>query len=773
MIRSRAVIAAWLLLLVAAFGVITQTRFSADLSAFLPRLPTPAQQLLVDQLRDGVVSRLLLAGLSGAPPDKLAQASRALATRLRAESRFAGVDNGEDTDSARDRALVFRHRYLLSPAVDARHFSTPALRTALEASLELLNSPAGLLAKPLVPADPTGEVLLLAERMGGAGRPASHEGVWVNAAATEALLVLRTRAAGFDIDAQEGALATVHAAFAAVKRDLETPGLELELTGPGMFAVRTRAAIQRDATRFSLLATTLVAGLLLVTFRSPRVLVLGLLPILTGAAAGIAAVSLAFGDVHGITLGFGATLIGEAVDYAIYLFMQTDPARGARGTLARIWPTLRLGVLTSICGFSAMLLSGFPGLAQLGLFSIAGLVAAVLVTRFVLPLLLPEGFAITGVEAAGARAHAVFDGLRRWRPLVGLAVLGAVAVLIAREHPWSDELSSLSPVSLADQVRDQRLRGALGAPDVRHLVVVQAGTEDQALVLAERAGTVLEVAQGEDWLSGYETPAAALPSLAAQTRRRESLPDSGILRARLAEAMEGLPFRPGTFEPFVAAVAQARTTPLLDRTMLAGTRLAARVDALLVRRGDAWFAMLPLAGLTDPARLASALAALGDARVVLLDTKAESDALYAGYRREALWFSLAGAVAIVALLALTLRTPRRVLAVCAPLAAAVLVTTGAILLIVPMLTIFHLVGLLLVVAVGSNYALFFDRALSGGANERTALSLALANTTTVIGFGMLAFSSVPVLSAIGSTVGIGAFLSLLFAAALAPREAQA
>ena len=43
---------------------------------------------------------------------------------------------------------------------------------------------------------------------------------------------------------------------------------------------------------------------------------------------------------------------------------------------ARIWPTLRLGVLTSICGFSAMLFSGFTGFAQLGLFTIVGLVVA-------------------------------------------------------------------------------------------------------------------------------------------------------------------------------------------------------------------------------------------------------------------------------------------------------------------------------------------------------------------------------------------------------------
>jgi len=41
-------------------------------------------------------------------------------------------------------------------------------------------------------------------------------------------------------------------------------------------------------------------------------------------------VSLWFGFVHGITIGFGVTLIGEAVDYAIYLLTQTSAQSGPR-----------------------------------------------------------------------------------------------------------------------------------------------------------------------------------------------------------------------------------------------------------------------------------------------------------------------------------------------------------------------------------------------------------------------------------------------------------
>ena len=126
--------------------------------------------------------------------------------------------------------------------------------------------------------------------------------------------------------------------------------------------------------------------------------------------------------------------------------------------------------------------------------------------------------------------------------------------------------------------------------------------------------------------------------------------------------------------------------------------------------------------------------------------------------------------AIVLLLLISLRSPRRVLAVLAPLAAAVIITFSLLVVSGNPLSIFHLVGLLLVVAVGSNYALFFERpTASADERERTLVSLLFANVTTMLGFGLLAFSKVPVLHAIGSTVGIGAFLSLAFSAILIAR----
>ena len=767
-------IALWLVGVAVAVLVVARGTISTDMSAFLPRSPTPGQQVLVDQLRSGVVSRLILIGIEGAPPEQLAALSKALAARLREAPEFALVANGEDIALAADRDFLWRNRYLLSPAVTAEHFTPAALHAALERDLGLLGSSAGLLVKRSLPADPTGEILVLADALaGGAQQPPTRDGVWINATGTRAVLLAHARAAGFDIDGQAQALAAIDRAFAEAKPTVPgSAAARLLTSGPGVFAVRSRLAMQEDVSRLSLIATGLVAGLLLLAYGSVRVLALAFLPVASGALVGIAAVELGFGFVHGITLGFGVTLIGEAVDYAIYLFTQTAPGSPTDRTLPRIWPTLRLGVLTSIVGFSAMLASSFTGFAQLGLFTIAGLLVAVAVTRWVLPALMTRGFAQRRTDRVAPRLLAGVRGLHRGRwPLAVLALLGVGALAAHRGALWEDELQSLSPVPVADQQLDRALRQDSGAPDVRHLVMIEAPDAERALQASAQLGRRLDALVAAGALTGFEAPDRYLPSLAVQRARQAALPDRATLSDTLQQALAGLPFRADIFAPFRDDVAAARRQHLLTPDDLHDTGLGLRLDSLLFARPPGWVALLPLRGVAEPESLAKTVAAWGEPGVTFLDLKRESDRLLAHYRDEALTLALLGVVAIVVLLAVSLRGVRRVLAVVVPLAGAVVVTAG-LLSLGGRLSIFNLFGLLLVVAVGSNYCLFFERQrLDAPEAARVVASLALANLCTVIGFGVLAGSRIPVLHGIGTTVALGALLSLIFAAVFAPRRA--
>jgi predicted exporter len=288
-------------------------------------------------------------------------------------------------------------------------------------------------------------------------------------------------------------------------------------------------------------------------------------------------------------------------------------------------------------------------------------------------------------------------------------------------------------------------------------------------------------------IGGVDSPSNYLPSLATQAARRDSLPPAAALRENLDRAARGLALDSRALTPFLDDVEAARHASLLTPKDLSGTSLTAGLDALLMHSGGRWSALLPLraapgsAADIELAPLRAALAAAGlattaaassdsgreSASVYLLDLKRESDALYDEYLHEAMRLSLAGLAAIVALLWFALRSLQRAALVLAPLVLAVLTVAAVLALCGVELTILHLVGMLLIVAVGSNYALFFDRREGGDrGGPLTVASLLIANLCTVIGFGLLSFSGVPVLEALGTTVAPGAFLALLYAALL-------
>ena len=763
-------IAGWLLGVALCVFAISQARFVSDLSSFLPAAPTEQQRLLVDQLRDGAISRVILIGIDGGDARTRADASRALAARLRPDNQFASVANAV-SGFERERDLLLAYRYVLSSNVTPARFEAEGLRAAIGETLAALASPAGMALKALVPRDPTGEMLAVAEQMRPGEGPNVVEGVWASADGARAVLVARTRAAGSDTDAQAKADATLRAAFDAVAAG---KGLRLVTTGPGVFSARARGMIERDVERLALVSLAIVVTALLLVYRSPVALGLGLVPVVSGAVAGIAAVSVGFGVVHGITLGFGTTLIGEAVDYSIYLFVQSERSERTADWIAGFWPTVRLGVLTSIAGFSALVFSGLPGLAQLGVYSITGLVVAAAVTRFVLPRMMPPGFRIRDVSPLGLRLERGVAAAGRARWIVPVAAAAAVVVLVVhRDTLFDPQISTLNPISLKDKTADAELRAALGASDARRMIAVHGASADDALASAEKIGARLDALVASGAIGGYESPARYLPSAATQQARLASLPEAAALRPRLAPAVAGTGLRPERLEPFLADVERARAAGALRREQLDATAFEQALDGMLFHdAAGRWTAMLGLRRPPDSAidvkAVSAAVAASGVTNAIAIDMKDEIDRLYSGYFERALLTSLAGLAAIVALLFGALRSPRRVARVMVPLLAGVLVVAAFHALTGTRMSLLHLVGLLLVVAIGSNYALFFDRMAAGGAGSapRTLASLALANFTTVASFGVLALSSIPVLRAIGSTVALGAFVTLAFAAVL-------
>ena len=326
---------------------------------------------------------------------------------------------------------------------------------------------------------------------------------------------------------------------------------------------------------------------------------------------------------------------------------------------------------------------------------------------------------------------------------------------------------------------DAQLRDELLAGDERTMVAVTGADVQAVLQSVEAVGARLDPLVQTGQLVGYDAITRWVPSVATQQRRRAALPDAATLQANLALATAGriVECRTAWARSCTTCSAPARRRSS-SRARSPARRWPPWCRRLLVRGADgSSTALLPVVRTPGPAgdgaQAAIEQALRGIAAAQAFNVADELRRLYSHYIREAQGQALLGALGVVLLMAAWLRSLPRLLAVCKPLALAVLLTMAGFAAFGVPLGILHLVGLLLVVAVGSNYSLFLDWLRhQGSSDEDTLASLLLANLTIVLSFGLIAASAIPALAAIGRVVAPGALLALLLSAAYAAPRVQ-
>lgn len=786
---ARIALALWLTaLLLAVLTLVVRGELVTDLQGFAPD-PVSADGIALDP-GAGPAGRMLLLAITGGEARARAAASDALVAALEGTPNVASLHNGRlDPD---DPALEFliEHRYLLSPRVDAGHFSEDRLRDHLEARRADLSSAVPELPRELIPRDPTAETRVVLERLAATGGRATTgaQGVWITPDGERALLVLRSAAAGQDLDAQAALIERTRAAFA----DLDAPELGLQIAGPAVIAVESRATIRGEVTWITTGASIALALLLLAVFRHPHPVWLAAVPLASGILLAAALVTLVFGHLHGIALAFGITVLGIALDYPLHLFAHAQRGEDARGDGGRLpqaarelWPAIALGAGSTVLVFALMAMTGFSGMAQLGLFVLTGVAVAALTTRWVLPALIPARLQHAGLPALRLPVPAGLaspPALARW----GVALLALAAVVVvasADPFPWEDRLSALHPVPEDQVALDQELRNALGLPDVRHALLITGESAERTLRAGEALAPGLEALRRDGALDGFGHAADVLPSQARQGERQAALPPPDVLRERLETARADLGFRDGAFAPFVRDIEAARQQALLAPGTLPDGPLRNALEPLLQPRedGSGWMAWIHLQGVHDADALArwSASAPLAGAPeldgvgIRHIDFFRASEELVIGFRNEALQRLALGMVAVALLLLAATRAPGRSLRILTAVGTGLLLTLASLILLGIHLSLFHLIALLLITGLCLDYAVFFSRPLrDAAARLRNLRSVSVCALSTLVVFGLLALSSLPVLQAMGLTVVLGVIFSFLAAALLAPEAAR-
>ncbi len=559
---------------------------------------------------------------------------------------------------------------------------------------------------------------------------------------------------GSAFDEQGAALAaraTRHAEAAVLK----TCGpCRILATGASLYTDAARNEAQHEIQWLTIVSTLLIMALIAFVFRSLAPHVLAALQLVASILAASAAVIACFGSIQILTLVFGTTLLGIAIDYAFlyfaeYWFGESTP----KDVMRNVRPGLYMGLLTGVVAFAFLSLAGFPALNQIAVFSVAGLLEAGLVVVLIFPVTLTQHSRVTLHPAAVWPQRFIKFASRPsyWRYLLPvLALLLAIPGWL-RLHT-SDDVRDLQHFPRQLTHSDQEIRSALGQIPPPGYFLIEASDLDQALHREETLFANLRQTLPDAALLGLSR---FLPSMLQQRASLSAWDKIFATPTALDRAFIrlGLPVALAT-----RITAEWRTAT--HQLLRAQTLFEASPDlkAFVIPAGNTVALLATVNSRTDidPVVLQQAAAAVSGVSFVAPLTRITDT--FHRIRVRASWLVIIGYLLISAIL-LWRYGRREALRMLFPPLLALAITLGVLGWLNVPVNIFVVVALILILGLGRDYAVFLREGIAH--LQPSALAVTLSALTTLCSFGLLALSQIPALHAFGLATLIGILASYL------------
>ncbi|RZT93970.1 putative exporter [Advenella incenata] len=532
------------------------------------------------------------------------------------------------------------------------------------------------------------------------------------------------------------------------------------MAGGAIYSAQGKAEGGQESTWMSITGSILTILFLLLMFRSSRILLLAL-PVAAGLLAGFAACIALLGSIHILTLIIGTSLVGLVVDFPLHwLSHATLDARW------QPWPAVRrvsrpfiISLAVTVTGYLFLLLTPLPILQQTAVFSSAAVISTFLFTRLLLPALfnhwqprptpglmpLLNGLR-RGIRGAGERI--------RHTPLLAILLLVVAASGLYLSN-WQDDIRNWvnTPQSLLNQaIQVGRLTGI--EPTSQYFIV-QAADQESLLQTEQRLSARLDtlIAQGQlrnyravsQWVnpaSEQQALKATLATLSQQPQAWAPLHALGVPDSALQAELKRRQDQP------VLTIEQSLRGTLAEpwRALWLGPDEQGRPSS-----------MITMNGLQDPSVLPALTQNIPG--VSLVDQRSHINTLFAQTRLEAIVLKLLSYTVGFLILYRVFGTRPALRILLVPLSASLTVMSLSGLIGMP-LNLFCIFGLLLVTAIGIDYAVYaYTPTLP--AEEKTA-GIFMTSITTMITFGLLYFSSTPAVATFGLSVVLGVLCNVIY-----------
>ncbi|WP_291332100.1 hypothetical protein [Desulfovibrio sp.] len=638
--------------------------------------------------------------------------------------------------------------------------SASQIDTSVRAAHDNLNSllAAGP-AQEWLRADPLGLRQRILSRL-----PAEHAGAMpdpvlgypVSADGKHLLLVLRPAHSLHDVSAAALLMDAVHA---SMQKNLASDMQGLVVGGHRHSAVNAQV-IQRDITNivfFSMLGFVLVYALLV---RSRGVLWLMLVPAFAASFA-LGGMTLLSPALSGLALGFGASVLGVAEDYAVHMHFALRSGDSAESVLGHITPPLFQGYLVNASGFAVLLLSGIPAVRQLALFALLTLSAGFALAVIVLPV-------CPWFNTPALPVHKQNTDPRR---PAGLRVFLSISALLLLCYAlFSIVQVDVSPRTMgADMAQLQqdgeKLKAVWGSRD-SNILVVEGKNTDAALAHGRAVVSSLRALEPENKLGTLTDVWPSKEQAQANVMRWEAFAaaEGPRVRAQLISAAQRHGFTVEAFVPFIQLI--ERPVAEFDPSVLRAAGLGEMMDVFLHGpNADDSVARLLLftTSKADVSRLEPALAELTTA---LAPGELEATLLQQLDMEKRL-VPLAWLACLTLLFLYFRDVPRTLLASLPPLCSVACILAWMSITSHP-LTLAGMAAMPLVLGLAADHGIVVTHDLVSGVKMGVERAVVVSSLTTFTGMGLLALAQHPALKAMGEVIFWGLIVEVPVALWLLP-----
>lgn len=554
-------------------------------------------------------------------------------------------------------------------------------------------------------------------------------------------------------------------------------GIQVLQAGALFHAIEATNAAKSEISILGLASLLGVVLLVWLAFRSVMPLLLAIVTISSGLLLAVTFTLSVFGELHLLTLVFGTSLIGIAIDYSFHFYCErlSDHQRSAQATVAYIFPTVSLAFITSALAYVGIGLAPFPGMQQVAIFCASGLLGAYLTLVLAYPLLagskLPSGERPLNLAQAYLTKLTGFSNklVSPWGLSLFTLVFVGVCLLGISQLKVDDDIRHLqqSPASVTEP--EDKLRKLLSGGTDNQFLLVRASSEEALLQRLEALGPQLDTAIKQQELGNYVSLSRYLPSKQKQDAAYQL--QGEIYQSQLSAVLSSIGLDDSLAPSLSAVYLDAKDsyiTPADFFELGFGKQLAPlwlaplglaplehstepRASADNTQRGsDSHGAIVLLGGIEDIAALKARFAK--DPQVQLIDKVADISTVMGHYRL--LTLKLLGLALVIALLlfSLSFGLKKATVVVAVPALAAVL-TLAILGLVGSPLSLFHALALILVFGIGIDYSLFFAAAAQHG--RAVMMAVFMSACSTLLAFGLLAFSQTQAIHYFGLTLSLG------------------